>query len=73
MDLTKGTTKLAIVASDNFYYALGRMYEIYRGLQESNTKEVSVFRTVEDALAWIHEIQLNDGQQSATGDVTKSD
>jgi len=62
MDLTKEITKLAIIASDNFSYGLGRMYETYRGLQEGNTKQVAIFRSKEEALAWIHGIQLKDNE-----------
>ena len=62
MDLTKEITRLAIVATDNFAYGLGRMYETYRGLQKGNTKQVAVFRSVEDALKWIHGIQLKDNE-----------
>ena len=62
MDLEKRITKLAIVVSNDFYYGLGRMYESYRSLQEGNVKQVAVFRSVKDALEWIHEIQLKDGK-----------
>jgi hypothetical protein len=58
MDVTKAITKFAIVVSKDFSYGLGRMYETYRGLQKGNTKQVAVFRSVKDALAWIHEIEL---------------
>jgi hypothetical protein len=60
MDLEKRTAKLAIVASNDFYYGLGRMYESYRGLQEGNVKQVAVFRSLKEALEWIHENQLKD-------------
>jgi hypothetical protein len=62
MDLEKRITKLAIVASNDFYYGLGRMYESYRGLQQGNVKQVAVFRSVKDALKWIHEVHLKDGK-----------
>ena len=57
MDLEKGITKFAIVVSNDLYYGLGRMYETYRSLQKSNVKQVAVFRSVKDALAWIHGIK----------------
>jgi hypothetical protein len=62
MDFEKRNTKLAIVASKDFYYGLGRMYEAYRNLQKGSVKQVSVFRSIKDALEWIHEIQLMDGK-----------
>jgi hypothetical protein len=60
MDLVKKSTKLAIVASNDFYYGLGRMYESYRDLQKGSVKQVSVFRSVKDALEWIHEIHFKE-------------
>jgi hypothetical protein len=46
------TSKLAIVAPGDFEFGLGRMYEAFRELQ-SGTKQVNVFRSLEEALAWL--------------------
>jgi hypothetical protein len=53
MDTTKEPTKLAIVAPADAFFGIGRMYEVYRELQKGSHKEVSVFRSMNDALAWI--------------------
>lgn len=66
MDVPNKSTKFAIVASDNFYFGLGRMYEVYRGLQGGNIKEVSVFRSVKDALAWIQGAEAKNGESKNT-------
>ena len=34
-------------------YGLGRMYEAYRSFQPGSTKEVAVFRTAPEALAFL--------------------
>jgi hypothetical protein len=46
-------SKFAIVASDNLAYVLGRMYDAYRWLDDRSTKQVDVFRTMEEALEWL--------------------
>ncbi len=53
MDPRGSRSKLAIVARDDFAFALGRMYETYRGLDPRSTKEARVFRTVTEALAYL--------------------
>ena len=53
MDPKGSRSKLAIVARDDFAFGLGRMYETYRGLDPRSTKEVRVFRTVPEALAYL--------------------
>jgi hypothetical protein len=53
MDSRDSKSRLAIVARDDFVFALGRMYETYRGLDPRSTKEVRVFRTVPEALAYL--------------------
>src|SRR5262249_5706391 len=42
-------SKFAIVAASDCAFGLGRMYEMYRALQFRSTKEVGVFRTLEEA------------------------
>ncbi len=53
MDSKGSRSRLAIVARDDFAFALGRMYETYRGLDPRSTKEVRVFRTVPEAVAYL--------------------
>ena len=53
MDGAPKPTKLAIVAADNLLFGLGRMYQAYREMKPGSTKEVAVFRSMPDALAWL--------------------
>jgi hypothetical protein len=52
MDVSNAT-KLAIVAPGDLAFAIGRMYEAYRGLNARSTKQVCVFRTMDEAQAWL--------------------
>jgi hypothetical protein len=45
--------KFAIVAPQNLTYGLGRMYQTYRGLEGPGTKEVGVFRNMDEALVFL--------------------
>jgi hypothetical protein len=50
----KGTTsRFAIVAPADVTFGLGRMYQSYRALDRRSTKEVGVFRTMREALAFL--------------------
>jgi hypothetical protein len=53
MDEAGSRSRLAIVAPKDFAFALGRLYEAHRGLDERSRKTVSVFRSVGEALAWL--------------------
>jgi hypothetical protein len=53
MDAPGQPSKSAIVAPDSLANALARMYEACRALQEGGTKEIRVFRTSTEALAWL--------------------
>ena len=53
MDARGTSSKLAIVAPDELAFGLGRMYEAYRGMDARSTKEVGVFRSVAEALAFL--------------------
>lgn len=46
-------TKLAIVVNKPIAFGLARMYEIYRSLLPSGSKEVRVFKNYQDCLQWI--------------------
>ena len=48
-----GRARFAIVAPERLQFGLGRMYEAYRSLQPGSTKAVSVFKTLEEALAFL--------------------
>jgi hypothetical protein len=53
MDARTTPTKLAIVAADDLLFGLGRMYQAYREMKPGSNKEVGVFRSMPDALAWL--------------------
>jgi len=53
MDDRNTPAKFAIVASDTFAYGLAQLYESYRNLNPRSTKNVCVFRTLQDAQDWI--------------------
>jgi hypothetical protein len=53
MDVLSGGGKFAIVAPRDLAFGLGRMYETYRALEPRSTKEVGVFRTRPEALAFL--------------------
>jgi hypothetical protein len=53
MDPQQGGTKLAIIAPQDSAFGPGRMYEAYRGFQPASKKEVAVFRTLHEALAFL--------------------
>ncbi len=53
MDEKTIAAKIAIVAPNDFTYGLARMYETFRHLNERSKREVRVFRSMQDALAWL--------------------
>ena len=53
MDADAPPSRFAIVAPKDFAFALGRLYEAHRSLDARSRKTVNVFRTVEEALAWL--------------------
>ena len=53
MDDRNTPTKFAIVASDTFAYGLAQIYESYRNLNPRSSKNVCVFRSLQEALEWI--------------------
>lgn len=48
-------SRFAIVAPGDFAYGLARMYGTYRSIDRRTTKEVRVFRSMAEALAWLDE------------------
>jgi hypothetical protein len=70
MDSAPSESKFAIVAPQNIAFGLGRMYEVYRGLNPRSTKRVGVFRTRAEALAFLGLIPLS--EQYPDADRSKS-
>ena len=53
MDNPASLSRFAIVAPHGLAFGLGRMYEIYREMNEQSTKQCRVFRTRPEALEWL--------------------
>jgi hypothetical protein len=53
MDHPSARTRFAIIAPEPLAYGLGRMFETFRGLDLRSTKDVSVCRTLEEALDYL--------------------
>ena len=53
MDIRSTTSKLAIVAPAEFAFGLGRLYEILGSHDDRRTKEVRVFRSLDEAKAFL--------------------
>ena len=53
MDQRDGSARMAIAASDDHAFGLGRMFETYKSLDQRTTKHVGVFRTFAEAVAWL--------------------
>jgi len=50
-----------LVASENLAFGLGRMFQAHRELDRRSTREVGIFRTMEEALAFLgldHALEL---------------
>ncbi|NMC42784.1 MAG: hypothetical protein GYA46_02600 [candidate division Zixibacteria bacterium] len=52
-DAVVGSTRLAIVATGDLFFGLGRMYQAYRETTVQSRKKVNVFRSMDEAMAWI--------------------
>jgi len=53
MDSRFYASKFAIVASQDVSFALGRMFQAYREMDPRSTKQVEVFRSLDQALNWL--------------------
>lgn len=53
MDLPGHASKFAIVAPTHLSFGLGRMFQTRRELDERSTKQVAVFKTIEEALEFL--------------------
>jgi hypothetical protein len=46
-------SRLAIVAKEDLFFGLGRVYQAYRELAGNGHKQIGVFRTMAEAMAWL--------------------
>ena len=53
MDTRYRASHLAVIAPSDTAFGIGRMYQTYRELDPHSTKQVGVFRTREEALAFL--------------------
>jgi hypothetical protein len=54
-------TKVAIVASTEMAYGMGRMYELMRSTDENSSEEIRVFRDYDEALRWLRQDKPAEG------------
>lgn len=59
---------LLIVAADDFHFGLGRMYQAHRELHPRTQRKVGVFRTKDEALAWLAAERASSGTKPSTTD-----
>ena len=53
MDDISSSSRMAVVAPDDFAFALGRMFQAHRELDRRSTKKIGIFRTMAEALAFL--------------------
>ena len=53
MDQDASSSRFAILAPSDIAFGLGRMFQAYRESHSKSTKEVGVFRTMEEVLAFL--------------------
>lgn len=53
MDTRSRASRLAVIAPSDTAFGIGRMYQTYRELDPRSTKEIGVFRTRSEALAFL--------------------
>ena len=53
MDPPHVKSRMAVVAPANLAFGLGRMFQAHRELDRRSTKEVGIFRTMEEALGFL--------------------
>ena len=53
MHATQSLPKLAMIATTDLHFGLGRMYQSYREMTPNGTKVVGIFRTREAAMEWL--------------------
>jgi hypothetical protein len=70
MDAPDKESKLAIVAPKDLAFGLGRMYQVHRGMESANVKQVGVYRSLPEALRFLGvlgEICVPGGDPGQTG------
>ncbi len=63
MDPPHTRSRMAVVAPDNLAFGLGRMFQAHRELDRKSTKEVGIFRTMEEALVFLaleHPLEMSE-------------
>ena len=58
MDEASTPSRFAIVAPGDLAYGLGRMFQVYREADARSSKEVGVFRSLDQALVFLHLTEL---------------
>jgi hypothetical protein len=53
MDDATERSRFAIVVGDSLSYGLSRMYEAFREMSDSGSRQVMIFERPQDALAWL--------------------
>jgi hypothetical protein len=53
MDAPALRSKFVVIAPGDLSFGLGRMYQAFREMQEAGTREVRIFRTEAEALAFL--------------------
>ena len=53
MDSRSSASRFAIVAATDYAFGLGRVFQTFRGMDERSTKKVGVFRSLDEALAFL--------------------
>ena len=53
MDKAPRATRMAVVAPQSLAFGLGRMYSAFREMDDRSRKQVEIFRTLHDAMAFL--------------------
>ena len=53
MDAQVGQGRFAVLVGDHLSYGLSRMYEAFREMSGTSSRQVMIFRRMEEALAWL--------------------
>jgi hypothetical protein len=76
MDRPGAPSRLAIVAPQDQAFGLGRMYQAFREMDPRSAKEVAVFRTAAEALAFLGvkgPLALDDGASAGPGGAPRAE
>jgi hypothetical protein len=53
MDDATEKSRFAIVVGDSLSYGLSRMYEAFREMNDRGSRQIMIFKGLQDALAWL--------------------